>query len=154
MERARKDCSKQKSFNLLKEIAVVIILLPIILVPFVSKLESQWFHGDESYWLRSTKAFKLFFMDKDLHNSEWERLRIEPVGKYIIGCTLYIAGYGDRIDKLSKMRKWHWGKDYKWNVNHGRLPPKEMLYVARLTMALLGSFTCLLIYWIGRILWG
>lgn len=139
---------------MLKNITVVIIILPIILMSFVRNLESQWFHGDESYWLRSTKAFKLLFIDKDFHNKEWERLRIEPVGKYLIGFTLYIAGYGDEIDKLSKMRRWNWGKDYKWNVNHGSVPPKELLYSARLTMALFGSFTCLLIYWIGRILWG
>jgi hypothetical protein len=129
-------------------------MLPIILMPFVSKLQFQRFHGDESYWLRSTKCFKLFFIDKDLHSRQWENLKIEPVGKYIIGLTLYIAGYGDRIDELSRMWRWNWRKDFNWNVVRGRVPPKETVYVARLAMALFGSFTCLLIYWIGRILWG
>jgi hypothetical protein len=146
--------SKKKYFSLLKDITVVIIILPIVLVPFVSKLQFHGYHGDESYWVRSAKAFKLFFIDKDVHNRQWKRFRIEPVGKYIIGLTLYITGYGDRIDDLSKMERWHWGKDYKWNVKHGRVPPKKILYVARLTMALFGSFTCLLIYWIGKMLWG
>ena len=34
------------------------------------------------------------------------------VGFHIIGLALSIAGYGDRIDKLSKMGRWNWDKDY------------------------------------------
>jgi len=154
VEKTGKHSRNRKPLSFLKEVSVLIIILPIIILPFVNKLDFEWFHGDESYWLRSTKCFKLFFMDKDLHSKQWENYKIEPVGKYAIGLALYIAGYGDRIDELSKMKRWHWGKDYKWNLNHGRVPPQEILYIARLTMALFGSFTCLLIYWIGKMLWG
>ncbi|MGA1825572.1 MAG: ArnT family glycosyltransferase [bacterium] len=154
LDKTGKDSRAHNHFNLLKEIIVVFIILPILFTPFVNKLEMQKYFGDESYWIRSTKCFKLFFLDNDLYSKQWKNYKIEPVGKYLIGLALYIAGYGDRIDQLSKMRRWHWGKDYKWNVKHGRVPPKKILYVARLTMALFGSFTCLLIYWIGKMLWG
>lgn len=52
------------------------------------------------------------------------------------------------------MKRWEFLKDYSWNVSHGRIPHKEILYVARLTMTIFGSLTCLLIYWIGRKMFG
>ncbi len=152
MERTRKELSNHKSFNLLKDITVVIIILPIILMPFVWKLEFYDCYGDENYWLSTSKCFKLFFIDKDFHNWRLKKSKIEPVGKYIIGLALSIAGYGDRIDELSRMKRWNSRKDYSWNLAHGRVPPKEILYIARLTMALFGSLTCMLIYWIGRMI--
>ena len=152
MEKENKDYRNHKSFNLLKEIAVVIIIFFIILIPFVKKLELHSLHRDENYWLRSTKCFKLFFIDKDLNNNQWKKHKIEPIGKYIIGLALYIAGHGDRIDELSRMKRWNFRKDYSWNLAHGSVPPKEILYIARLTMALFGSLTCMLIYWIGRMI--
>jgi len=146
----KKGYSKNKSFNLFKEISIGIILFIIILIPFVKKLELHSFHGDENYWLRSSKYFKTFFIDRDFRGREWQKCKIPPVGKYIIGLALYITGYGDRIEELSRLKRWNFLKGYNWNVAHGRMPPKEMLYVVRLTMALFGSFTCLLIYWIGK----
>jgi len=94
------------------------------------------------------------FIDRDFDNEEWNECKEPPVGKYIIGLALHIAGQGDTIEDLSRMKRWKFLKGHKWNVNEGRMPPEEPLYVARLTMALFGSLTCLLIYWIGRILWG
>jgi hypothetical protein len=116
----------------------------------VRKLDLHRFHGDENYWLCSSKNFKLFFIDRDFNNEEWSTCKIEPVGKYIIGLALSIAGYGERIEELSKMKPWDHLKDYTWNVAHRRMPPSELLSVARFTMALLGSLTCMMIYWIGR----
>ena len=121
-------------------------------MPFVWKLEFYDCYGDENYWLRSTEHFKLFFIDKDLHNSQWKECTNAPFGKYILGLTLTIAGHGDRIDELSRMKRWNFRKGYSWNLAHGRVPPKEILYIARLTMALFGSLTCMLIYWIGRMI--
>lgn len=153
MEITRKDYIKIKPFKLLKEIIIWGIIFFILLIPFVKKIEFQGFHGDENYWLRSSKYFKLFFIDKDIHNKQWEGYLAydqPPVGKYIIGLALSIAGHGDKIKALDDMRYWNFDKDYNWNVDNGAMPPKEILYVARLTMAILGSLTCLLIYWIGK----
>ena len=145
---------------MLKEVVIGIILFSIILIPFVKKLELQYvfydnewqpvFHNDESYWLISSKYFKLFFIDKDLHDKQWGKMFTPPVGSYIIGLALSIAGYGDKIEELGKMKRWDSLRDYKWNLDHGRDASPKILYVARLAIALFGSLTCLLIYWIGR----
>lgn len=131
----------------------MIILLPVIALPFFKGLELHSFHGDENYWLRSSQYFKILFLDRNLESREWGACKIEPVGKYIIGLALYVAGYEGEIEELSRLKRWKFLKGYKWNVANGRMPSRETLYVARFTMALLGSLTCLLIYWIGRVVW-
>jgi hypothetical protein len=141
------------SFGWLKEIAIGLILLCIILIPFIYKLESNRFHGDENHFFRYTKYFKLFFIDKDLNHELWkDPLAYDhpPVGKYVLGLSLFVFGYGDRIEELWNMNPWNFHKDYNWNVSQGALPPKDILYVGRLTMAILGGLTCFLIYWVGR----
>lgn len=150
---AEKDRKRGNSFNLTRQVVVWIIIFIILSIPFFRKIESQDFHGDENYWFIASKYFKLFFVDRDFRNKAWEdRLAYEepPVGPYIIGLALSVSGYGDKIKELGEMRRWDFLKDYDWNVAAGAMPPKEVLCVARLTMAILGILTCLLIYWIGK----
>jgi hypothetical protein len=145
--------TKKKSFCLLKEIAIVLILSIIILFPFLYNLESRSFHGDENLWLRATTYFKLFFINKDIHNKHWRAwpaIDQPPIGKYVIGFSLLLAGYRSRLDEVALMEKWAFSKDYNWNVLHGRMPPKEILLVGRYTMAIIGSLACLLLYCLGR----
>jgi hypothetical protein len=147
--------TKRKIFHLLKEIAIGVILFTIVLMPFLSNLESQRFHGDENLWLHSTKYFKLFFIDRDFGNRQWkEWLAFDqpPVGKYILGFALLLAGYGGRMEELANMNLWDFSRNYKWNVSQGRIPPKEMLLVGRYAMAIMGSLACMLLYCIGKMI--
>ena len=100
--------NQNKSFSLLKEIVVGIIIFCLILIPFLTnsnvlkylqkisgpRVDPQIFHGDENDWLRSSKYFKLLFIDKDIHNEQWKEYLgyiHPPVGKYIMGLALFIA---------------------------------------------------------------
>ena len=94
MDRTGEDHHHSNFFNVVKESGIIIILFTLIVIPFVRKLDLHSFHGDENYWLRSSKNFKLLFIDRDFNNEEWSTCKIEPVGKYIIGLALSIAGYG------------------------------------------------------------
>lgn len=147
--------TKRKFFYLLKEIAIGVILFIIVLIPFLSNLESQRFHADENEWLHSTKYFKLFFIDRDFGNRQWKdwlAFDNPPVGRYILGFALLLGGYGGRIEELANMDLWDFARDYKWNVSHGRMPPKELLLVGRFSMAIMGSLACLLLYCIGKVI--
>lgn len=153
----------------LKEVVVGIIVFCLILIPFLNGgvlkfiqklsvpdypfLDYQRFHGDENHWLHSSKYFKLLFMDRDISNKQWQEPEAydqPPVGKYIIGLALFVAGEGDEIEELEKMSVWDFSKNYSWNVANGTIPPPKLLSTARLTMALFGIFTCLLLYYIGK----
>ncbi len=157
-----KVSTKTKCFNLLKQTVIYAGIFCILLMPFLKGIRSKYLHGDEVFWLNSSIYFKLLFIDKDIGDSRWKAVRAydqPPVGKYIIGLILYIAGYGDKIDTLGKVGKWHFHKNYNWNMNYAvkglkEIPLKEILYVVRLTLAIIGSFACLLLYWIGKKLFG
>lgn len=145
--------TKIRPSNWAKEIGIGLILFTVILIPFINKLESNPFHPDESHWIHTVKYFKLFFIDRDFHNDQWmEYFAYDqpPVGRYIIGLALVIPGYGKNLEKSSKMSVWDFSKDYSWNESHGALPPKDVLYVARLPMAILGALTCFLMYWVAK----
>lgn len=165
---------KNKCF---KEIIAIIILLPIIATPFLINtnsglikylqklsgsncpyLDLELFHGDENHWLiNSHKYFKLLFIYKNVSSKQWGKFSAydqPPVGKYVMGLALFIAGDKDEIQELEQMNSWDFSKDYDWNVANGAIPPMKLLHAARLTMAILGIFTCLLIYYIGRSIFG
>ncbi len=163
MEIIIKGSTKAKWFNLLKQAVVYAGFFCIILMPFVKKVESQKLHGDEIYWLSTSIYFKLFFIDEDIHNKQW-RYRSSydhpPVGKYLIGLVLYMAGYGDKVNTFAdknadKECRWHFNKSYRWNINHiamvyEGIPLQGMLYILRLSMAIIGSLACLLIFWVCK----
>jgi hypothetical protein len=144
------DDYQSNFFNVAKEFFLIILVI-LIVVPFMRKIDKNPFHGDEAYWLRSSIQYKLFFIDRALDSKEFGRCRNEPVGKYIIGLVLHVAGYGDRIEELGRIEPWKFDKDYKWNVDNQRMPPSELRSVVRFAMALFGVLICVLIYWIGRI---
>ncbi len=126
------------------------MLVMLIVIPFIRNVDLNPFHGDEAYWLRSSIHYKLFFRDGAIESKEFKSCRNESVGKYIIGLVLDVAGYGERINELSRIEPWIFQQGYDWNVANQRMPAAELLSVARFAMALLGSLTCILIYWIGR----
>src|SRR4030042_127909 len=126
---------KNKRFNVLKEIVAVIVISYIISIPFLTNgsvlkylkklgisscpyLDFTQFHGDENYWLRNTKYFKLFYMDQAITSEEWKNFDAydqPPVGKYIIGLALFVAGQKDKIQELQRMNNWNFGTSYTWN---------------------------------------
>ncbi len=126
----------------------------ITLSPFVSGLEQNSFHGDETTWIKYSKYFKLFWIDKDFQNNQWEEwgcIDQPPVGKYIMGLSLFLHGEKKIFQELDGIKKWDWNKNYEWNLTNGAIPPRRIVVIARLPMAIFGGLTCLLIYLIGRI---
>ena len=160
--RVNMDANDKRKFALLsgqrvKETIVTFALFGVILAPFMSRLDSQSFHGDENYWLRSSKYFKLFFLDLDTRSREWgEYFAYDsmPVGRYIIGFVLSISGHKDKFKELGEMKEWDFSRDYRWNAAAGATPPKGVLYPARLAMAIFGCISCMLVYWLGKIALG
>ena len=112
MDKTGADDLQSNYFNAAKEF-ILIILVILIVIPFMRNVEHNPFHGDETYWLRSSIQYKLLFMNRDLESKEFRNCRNEPVGKYIIGLVLSASGYGNRIEELSKMELWNFWKDYR-----------------------------------------
>ena len=144
-----------KAKHVIKESVILLFLAIIIFLPFFHDLESRSFHGDENNWIITSKYFKLFFVDRDFHNEQWNEWFTcdQPsVGRYIIGLSLYINGGADRFDEIQRIPFWNFSKDYIWNKAAGAIPQDDILYAARLPMAILGGLTCLLIFFAGKLI--
>lgn len=145
---------KQQRSLLIKEIIIVLLLCIMIMPSFFKNIRSGEFISDESSWINYSKYFKLFFLQKDFRSEKWkdpEAYDHLPVAKYIIGFVLYVTG--NDLDKVNRTY-WHDDQDFRWNVSNGALPPQRMLYIVRITMALFGVASCVLMYFLGKALSG
>lgn len=109
------------------------------------------FDRDENYWIRSSRYFKMLFLD---HNTRWESWRDygsvdQPVlGKYFIGLTLYLNGYD--LAEIQRLPKFKYYKSYTENTDSGNAVLTETLQVCRRAVAVTGILSCLLLYWLGK----
>ncbi|MBN1687677.1 MAG: phospholipid carrier-dependent glycosyltransferase [Candidatus Omnitrophica bacterium] len=138
-------------------IMLLVLVFTLMMLPFFRGLEQFPLHGDENLWLYSAKYFKLFFVDYDLENPQWfEDWAYDqpPVGKYLIGGVLHLAGYADIPKVLGETEQWNFLKGKEENISRGAMPPKEILLPVRRLMAGLGFSSCLILFGIGYALGG
>ncbi len=94
-------------------LALILILTGIILVSYISKLQSVPFFVDEYHFLRKAYYFNLFFVDNDRSNAKFytEFEAAQPkIGIYIYGATLYLYGVKDVNTFLSRFEIKSWPK--------------------------------------------
>ncbi len=150
-----KDIINPKAKPYLKEVLIGLVILIAVCMPFLHNIENRLYHHDENHWIHTSKYFKLFFIDRDFHNPQWKEWWTwdQPsVGRYIIGISLYLDGGEKRFEEVAKMAVWKSSQSFLWNTLNGALPMKDILYRARLPMAILGGLTCFLIYLAGTML--
>lgn len=143
--------------NWLKEAAIGLFVFAAILAFFLKGLESNPFHPDENLWIKYGSYFKLFWIDKDFGSAQWQEWNCidQPcVGKYIAGLSIFMLGKEKIFQELGKINYWDFSRDEEWNRIHGAMPPPQILFIARLTMAIFGALACLLVYVIGAIVFG
>jgi len=140
--------------SLLKKSIVIIakvLFLCILAIPFFTNIAEQTLNGDENAYLRGSRYFKLFFLDRDYAHPLWQNVRAydqPPIGKYIYGLGILLTGNKDSYSILARLKDWNYEEDYEWNAAHGRVAPLSVGYQIRYIAALFGYATCLLLYWI------
>lgn len=133
-------------------ICAKIIFICVIAYPFFTNISENTLNGDENSYLRSTRYFKLFFLERNFGHSLWQNIRAydqPPIAKYIFGAGLLVMGEAHMYPLLAQLKDWNYEEDYDWNVKHGRVAPHYVGYLVRYVGALFGFATCLLLYWIG-----
>ena len=109
----KKNNIQIKYFIWIKEIVIGTVVFLVILTPLIKGLELNEFHADETIWIKSSKYFKLFWIDKDFFSNQWEEflsMDQPPVGKYIIGLSLFLYGKEKAFQEVDKIPDWDWGK--------------------------------------------
>ncbi|MEN9934152.1 MAG: hypothetical protein RLZZ387_731, partial [Chloroflexota bacterium] len=113
--------------------ALAAVLLPVFLADLSGARTS---HEDEPMWTTvGSGAFHTFFIERDLFGPFWREhyntwgYYNPQVGKYLIGASLYAAGYQEKLD-----------------VSPEPIADVGLLAAARLPSALLGVASCLALY--------
>lgn len=139
---------------------VVLLLLWILIARFTTDLDGlRWYSGDEGNWIHfPERAFRLAFLERNYSETAWAEdiedfgARNPVLGKYLMGAALYAAGYGE--EDVGGPYTYVFHNSVKWNRERGNLPPVRVIVAARLSVALLGVGTCLLVLLIGRMIQG
>jgi len=145
---------KKDIYKSIFKLLIIIILFFFVSMPIITNLELQSFHIDENYWIYFGKVFKPLFIDKGIHNLEIQNYRDPPLIKYLFGFIAYSISGKDGFERLMAKPWWNDSKDADADMDKIKRPPKEVLYFSRLAIALFGIFTCLLIYLIGKTVFG
>ncbi len=138
-----------------KEVCFGLALLVVLVTPFLFGLQNNRYHEDEGIWIYTSQYFKLLFIDRDVHNSQWRvwwAYDQPSLARYIIGLSLYIQGGEERFAEFVGMVGKSVGEGFDWASFDGASRISDMLYVARLPMAILGGVTCVGTYVVGSLL--
>lgn len=123
------------------------LLAVILLSIFCNAMLVIPFHPDESQWIATSNVFEPF-VKGDRRAAVWDEslwtLTQPPGTRYIIGAGRLAGGYGE--NELNT--PWAFGRDRAGNIAAGALPQPDLLWWSRLPMALLGSASCLLSFYL------
>jgi MFS family permease len=145
--------SQKRALKITAIFIMKILFLYLIAAPFFLNIAEKPLNLDENSYLRSTRYFKLFFIDRDLNHPLWAHFRSydqPPIAKYIYGFSVLVMGYAEAYPVLANLKEWVIEKDYAWNKKNGRVASGEIGYMLRYIGAVCGFAMCLLLYWIGR----
>src|SRR4051794_7917974 len=86
-----------KIFPRLAEVTMVVALLGRALWTFAGQARSADFYGDEGKYLARTLYFRLFFLEHDFTNPDWNDenwVHTQPMlGNYVVGAWLWARGF-------------------------------------------------------------
>ncbi len=144
-----------------KLVVSVLFLLAVatqaLYVPLLWDTGDKEYINDEGFWIASGDYyFQLFFVDRDptieLWNSdqflEWGP-RTGPVGKYLVGLWLHVAGLGDRHHSAPP---WDFLQGVAENRLQGNLAPANELAAARHAVSCSGSMAVIVLFLLVRAL--
>ena len=113
------------------------------------------FDGDETGWISSGAYYTDLVLARDL---TWEKWQCQacgpwgglnmPLGKWLIGAPLKVY-YETARGSAEFLRFYNFDHSLEQNQAEGRVPPADVLRVARLACAAFGVLCCLLLFCLG-----
>lgn len=100
---------------------------------------------DESHWIHTSTYYEVL-LTQPANSSYWDEiywtLTQPPMARYVIGFSRSLFG----IDSTQLNKPWDFDLTYEENVANNNMPSKQLLYISRLPMAILSSFTATMIF--------
>lgn len=136
---------------------LVVAILPLLAAMFLADLRNlNNYHADESQWLAiGNKAFRLYFVEHNFTDPFWKDDIFTfgsynpQVSKYVIGAGTYLNGIHDL-----PLVWFDYSHSVQWNIENKIIPDPEIVAHGRFFVAVLGILATLLVYKIGKVLFG
>ncbi|MBI3844362.1 MAG: phospholipid carrier-dependent glycosyltransferase [Planctomycetes bacterium] len=115
-------------------VVAILIVFGFLGVRLFTNIDSEAFHGDESWWLYYSRFFA-HAVRFDFSNPEWtsDAAVDQPtVGKFVFGLSLGLGG----VLAQAPTERWDFKKSAEWNVADGRMPNHDVLRAGRETSAI------------------
>jgi hypothetical protein len=130
-----------------------VIFFSLLIYFYCSNLKSITFYPDESQWIATSSVFEAFvngnFKSPLFKESYWT-ITQPPLPRYIIGLGRTMGGFG--ISDLNV--PWDFWKDFKTNIDEGRMPSNQLLWWSRLPMAILAAMSIFAVLCLIKIMAG
>lgn len=139
--------------------AVLAIVLTARLTLGQVALGGRDYHPDEGVWLATSKRyFERLFLEGDFRYETWSDprfaefgTRTPPVGKYIVGLSLFLSGV---VEPGRDIRGYDFGHGFDWDALKAERPPPAVLQAGRAPALWLGAGCVALLFLLGRELTG
>jgi hypothetical protein len=138
-------------FLALRRLIHPLVALAIFLVSLVVLEAARprvGFHGDESFWIATSRYFGLI-VQADFDNDEWDEnywtLTQPPGYRYVVGAALLLNGYD--LNQLN--RPYRWSDDLSDNRRKGRVPTNDVLQATRRVSVVFGAGAIAMLYLVG-----
>lgn len=141
------------------QVCVDVICLALLAFYILGGAAIAPFHGDESSKIYVGRDFYFLFLEGDREKLTNRAKRSASSGEYranlasgsisnmIYGWLAASSGYA--ITDLND--DWHWGRDYRYNLESNRVPEARLLQIARLASAAQLAAAAALVYAFARI---
>lgn len=133
--------------RIIPRLVEVVALSAMVLWIFCTDLLAVPFHPDESQWIATSNVFEAFVRG-DRASPLWDEslwtLTQPPGTRYIIGVGRSSGGYGANDLNVP----WAFGRDQAANMAAGAMPAPELLWWSRFPMAILGTASCLVSFYL------
>ncbi|HZO26269.1 MAG TPA: phospholipid carrier-dependent glycosyltransferase [Chloroflexota bacterium] len=139
---------------LLREAAVLVLVVAVAVLVLRGPSDSQGFSIDESRWIATSRYFWITFVDRDLFGPAWQPNYLvythPPVARYVIGFGLWLQGWAPeqlngRYDSLQSRA---------YNERAGNVPDLDLLWAARRVTLVFAVGSVALVYAVARRLGG
>jgi 4-amino-4-deoxy-L-arabinose transferase-like glycosyltransferase len=115
-----------------------------------SKITRNEFFGDEAGWISAGYYYTDLVRQLDFDRPKWDSPALDTFGSINMHVGEWLIGIPLEIDPQTRTRRFLGFYDFRlplqWNLEHGNVPPRDILLRARFAPALFGVLCCFLVF--------
>jgi len=149
-----------KLIKLPRSFYIILLLFLVLIASSAGLFYTLWngdFHGDESGWISSGYYYTELLLNRDWDGEKWDCRPCSTWGSMTMNLAKWMIGIPVKFYQMRTGRYFQGYYNFKSsledNIKQGLVPPRDILLIARITPAVFGVLCCLLIFFIGCLIY-